>query len=135
MLFPDPLRPTSAITSPGRRVNVSAWRPENQKIRDIVKPLTLRLHCLITWHEVLPLGRKGGKLEKHSNSYSPTGIDFCSSGMMAPQGVEMDGEAKARAKTKHHYVTPLISDVMRKQKEKKKSHSKLQMERKGRDRR
>lgn len=31
----------------------------------------------------------------------------------------MDGEAKARAKTKHHYVTPLISDVMRKQKEKK----------------
>lgn len=45
---------------------------------------------------------------KYSNFYSPTGIDFCPSGMIAPQEVEMEGEAKIRAKSKHQCVTPDI---------------------------
>lgn len=58
---------------------------------------------------------------KYSNSYPPTGINFCSSGMTAPQGIEMENWAKIRAETKHHYVTHLISNVTRKQE--KKNHT------------
>lgn len=39
----------------------------------------------------------------------------------------MEDEAKMRTKPKHQYTTHLLSDIMKK----KKSHSKLKMERKG----
>ena len=103
VLFPDPLGPTRAVTSPGRRVNVRPWRPENHTLRGRSRPLTLRASW--TWPIVLSVSHpteEKRKVEKHSNSYPPTCTDFCSSAMPPPRGLEMEEETKTRAKNKPH---------------------------------
>lgn len=117
VLFPDPLGPTSAVTSPGRRVKVSPWRPEHQSHGKRPTEATNPEAVTVSLHSTMSYPREETrKMGRYSHASPPTCRDLCSLGVITPRGVEMEGEAKTERKTRHLYATYLVSDTMRKQK-------------------
>lgn len=96
----------------GERQPLEARESHNKRQTEAPNPETV----IVLLHSMMSYPREERrKIWKQSNPYSPTCTEFCFSGMIPPQGVEMEDEQR-REKRLKTTMPNLISDTMRKQK-------------------